>query len=187
MVTCAPVTCSGAAYSGVSAPPPSRVSALASAGSAVPDCGVALEQLGDTEVEQLDLTSDADEHVGRLEVAVNNQVGMRVRDRLQHIEEETETGVDVQPVLVAIVVDALALHVLEHQVRVARLRYTRIDKVGNVRMREPREDVALAPEALFAGAAHQRDVQQLDRRTSFEAAIAALGEPDAAHAALADM
>ena len=35
-------------------------------------------------------------------------------------------------------------------------------------------------------AAHERDVQQLDRGASFEAAVAALGQPHAAHAALAD-
>ena len=38
----------------------------------------------------------------------------------------------------------------------------------------------------LAGAADQRDVQQLDRRLPLEAAVAALGEPHAAHAALAD-
>ena len=52
--------------------------------------------------------------------------------------------------------------------------------------RQPREDVAFAPEPLFAGAADQRDVQQLDRRASFESAVAPFGEPDAAHSALAD-
>ena len=52
--------------------------------------------------------------------------------------------------------------------------------------RQPGEDVAFAPEPLFARAAHQRDVQQLDRGASFEAAVAALGQPDAAHPALAD-
>ena len=48
------------------------------------------------------------------------------------------------------------------------------------------EKVAFAPEPLLAGAPHQRDVQQLDRRASLEAAVAALRQPDAAHPALAD-
>ena len=38
----------------------------------------------------------------------------------------------------------------------------------------------------FAGTAQQRDAQQLDRRASFEAAVTALRQPDATHAALAD-
>ena len=56
----------------------------------------------------------------------------------------------------------------------------------DVRMREPREDRAFALEALSAGAADERGVEQLDRRLAFEAAVAALGQPDAAHAAVAD-
>ena len=40
-------------------------------------------------------------------------------------------------------------------------------------MGEPREDRALAAEALFAAAADQRRVEQLDRGLPFEAAVAA--------------
>ena len=61
-----------------------------------------------------------------------------------------------------------------------------VDQVRDVRMRQPGEDGAFAPEPLFAGAADQRDVEQLDGRAALEAAVAALGQPDAAHAALAD-
>ena len=50
VVTTPPVSCSGAANSGVKARPPSRVSADASARSLV-----LLEELGDPEVEELDL------------------------------------------------------------------------------------------------------------------------------------
>ena len=51
---------------------------------------------------------------------------------------------------------------------------------------EPREDVALAPEALCAGAAHEARVQELDGRAALEPPVVAAGEPDVAHAALAD-
>ena len=80
----------------------------------------------------------------------------------------------------------LAVDVLEDEIRLARWRHTGIDEVRDVRMGQPGEECAFAPESLFAGAADQRDVQQLDRRASFEAAVAALGQPDAAHPALAD-
>ncbi len=53
-------------------------------------------------------------------------------------------------------------------------------------MAQAREDGAFAREALLAGAAEQRDVEQLDRGASLKAAVAALGEPDAARAALPD-
>src|SRR3954452_7822696 len=56
----------------------------------------------------------------------------------------------------------------------------------NTRVAQPREDVALAPEALFTSAPDQRDVQQLDRRASLEAAVAAFRQPHAARAALTE-
>ena len=89
-------------------------------------------------------------------------------------------------VLVAVAVDGLTVDVLEDEIRLARRRHARIDEARDVRVRDPGEDVAFAPEPLLAGAAHQRDVQQLDRRAPLEAAVAALGQPDAAHPALAD-
>ena len=155
-------------------------------GLRMPPLGIPLEQLGDPEVEQLDLPIDPDQHVGRLDVAVHDQVGVRVGDSLQHIEEQAETGLDSQRMFAAVTVDAEAVHVLEHEVRLARRRHSRIDEVRDVRVGEPGENVALAPEPLFAGAPQQREVQQLDRRAPFEAAVAALGQPHAAHAALTD-
>ena len=53
-------------------------------------------------------------------------------------------------------------------------------------MHEPGEDRAFPPEALLAGAADEARVEKLDGDPSFEAAVAALRQPDAAHAALAD-
>ena len=74
----------------------------------------------------------------------------------------------------------LAVDVLEHEIRLAGRRDAGVDQMRDVRMAQPREDGAFAPEPLLAGAADQRDVQQLDRGASLEAAVAALGEPDAA-------
>ena len=53
-------------------------------------------------------------------------------------------------------------------------------------MSQASEDVPFAPESLFAGAAHDGNVQQLDCGASFEAPVAALRQPDGAHPALAD-
>ena len=93
---------------------------------------------------------------------------------------------DPERVLAAVHVDALAVDMLEDEIRLARGRHTRIDEVRDVRVGQAGENCALAPESLFAGAAHQRDVQQLDRRAPFETAVAAFGQPHAAHPALAD-
>ena len=66
--------------------------------------------------------SAGDQHVERLDVAMDDQVGVRMRDRREHVEEQPHARRDVEPALVALVVDALALDVLEHQVRLARRR-----------------------------------------------------------------
>ena len=65
--------------------------------------------------------------------------------------------------LVAVPVDVPAVDVLEHQVGLPGRRDAGVDQPGDVRMREPGEDRAFALEALLAGAADQRGIQQLDR------------------------
>src|SRR4029450_2193853 len=53
-------------------------------------------------------------------------------------------------------------------------------------MREAGEDAALALEALLARVTHEAGVEQLHRRLPLEAAVAAPGEPHAAHPTLPD-
>ncbi len=179
-----PVTCSGAAYCGVSTDAPSRVSAVRVARRLVRLVG--LDQLGDAEVEQLHLAVARDEHVRRLQVAVDDQVRVRVRDGREHVEQQPQPRVDAQRSPIAIFVEALAVDVFQHEERLAGRRDARIDEMRDVRMREPREDAAFAPEARFARAADERRVQEFHRGAAFEAAVAAFREPDRAHAALAD-
>ena len=111
---------------------------------------VGLEQLRDAEIEQLDVAVDADEHVGGLEIAVHDQVGMRVRDGREHFEKQAKAGVDIQPVLVAVAVDPLAFDVLEDEIRLPRRRNARVDRGGRCADAEAGEDVAFAPEPLLA-------------------------------------
>ena len=75
---------------------------------------------------------------------------------------------------------------LQHEERLAARRDAGIDEMRDVRMREPREDAAFAPEARFTRAADERRVQELHGGAALEAAVAAFREPDRAHAALAD-
>ena len=85
-----PVSCSGAAYSGVRARPPSTVSVGSGAAR------VAFEQLGDAEIEQLHLSVRAHQHVRRLEIAVHDQVRVRVRHGGEHVEEQADARIDAE-------------------------------------------------------------------------------------------
>ena len=119
--------------------------------------------------------SHADQHVGRLDVAVHDQVGVRVGDGLQHVEEQSGGA----PRCRARARRSSGRWAGRRRARARGTAGRAGDTPASMRCAmcgwvEPGEDVAFAPEALLAGAAHQRDVQQLDRGASFEAAVAAL-------------
>ncbi len=185
VVTAPPASCSGAAYAGVSAEPASCVS-VAGMGPRTVQGRLALQQLGDAEIEQLYVAIDADEHVARLDVAVHDEIGMSMGDGCQHVEKEPQARLGAEPAIVTVAIDALAIDVLEHEVGLAGRRHAGIDQVRDVRMPHARQDRTFAPEPLFAGSADDGGIQQLDCGQSFEPAVAALRQPDAAHAALAD-
>src|SRR5262245_20515865 len=63
---------------------------------------------------------------------------------------------------------------------------TCVQKLCDMWMREPAEDCAFAFEALLTAASRECDVEKLYRRPTLEPPIAALGKPNAAHAALTD-
>src|SRR5262249_47204565 len=65
----------------------------------------------------------------------------------------------------------LSIDVFEDQVRRSRRRDAGIDQLRDVWMNEAAEDGTFASEALF-GASSQRDVQEFDRCTPIEAAVA---------------
>ncbi len=93
---------------------------------------------------------------------------------------------DPEAARVAVPVDRLPVDVLEDDVRLARGRHAGVDQARDVRVGEPREDRALAAEALLAGAADEARVQELDGDAPLEAPVAAARQPDRAHSALAD-
>src|SRR5256885_3349659 len=108
-----------------------------------------------------------------------------MRDSRKDIEEQPDASVDTQVLSVAMAIDRLAIDVLENQKRLARRCYAGVEETRDVRMREPREQHAFAREALFA-AAGKRDVKELHGHAAVEPAVASLGKPNGAHAAVSD-
>ena len=149
-------------------------------------CALIVEQRGDAEIEELDHAVAGDQHVGGLDVAVHDQVRVRVRHRRQHVEEQPQPRLDAEATRVAVAVDLFTLDALQHQVRLSGRRDACVEQRRDVRMGEASEDVTFTPEALPGGAADQGNVEQLDRDLGLVAAVAAVGEPDAAHAAVAE-
>ena len=58
--------------------------------------GVFLDQPGNSEIEQLRFAASRHQDVGRLQVAMDNQIAMRVGHRRQNLSEEPEFCTDVQ-------------------------------------------------------------------------------------------
>ena len=145
------------------------------------------EELGDSEIQQLDVAAFPDQHVRRFEVAVNDQIRVRLRDCGEYFEKQAQARTDIETLGVAVDVDRLALDVLEHEVRLTRVGDAGVDQSRDVRMRKSREEAALATKAFLARSAYQGRVQELDGYPAFEAPVAATREPDTAHPALAEL
>nr|WP_326538432.1 hypothetical protein [Pseudorhodoferax sp.] len=162
-----------------------HTSAVACQFGGVARCSIVVQQLGYAEVQQLDLALGIHQHVAGLQVTVHNQLPVRVLHGLQHLRKQLDARAQAQAVAVAPVVDALAVHMLQHQVGLAVVRQPGIDQPCDVRMRQPRQDGALAPKARRQRLPHDARVQQLDGRAALKVAVAALGQPHRAHAAFA--
>ena len=144
-----------------------------------------VQQLGDAEIEQPHLALRIDQDVGGLEVAVHHQVGVGMADRAADLQEQAQAFVQRQLQAPAVFGDRLALDVGQHQVGLAVLAEAGIQQPGDVRMLQPRQDLALAVEALAQARVGVARVQQLQRHLPPVQPVGTLGQPHLAHAALA--
>ena len=110
-----------------------------------------IEELRDTEVEQLHLPVVRHQDVGRLEVPVHDEIAVRVLDGLGHHEKELQAPGERQPVSVAVAVNRFALDQLHREERAAVIRRAAVEQLGDGWMIERGEDRSLLPEASEDG------------------------------------
>ena len=122
--------------------------------------------------------------VGGLQVAVHDQVAVRVGDRLAHLREQRQALLERRAVLGAEGGDRPALHELHDHVGAAVGGDAAVVQARDARVLEARQDLALGLEALELRA--RLELQQLDGDALLEAAVGALGLVHLAHAAAAD-
>ena len=157
--------------------PPSRVSAVAS------PARLALEQLGDAEVEQLHLAVASTSTLEGL--MSRGRSGWRARGRPPPARRGTAGSALPSRGRCASQYRSIGSpSTCSSTSRAARRRDAGVDQVSDVGMGEAGQDAALAPEALLAARPTRLGVEQLHRGQALEAAVAAPGEPHAAHAAL---
>ena len=106
-------------------------------------------QLGDSEIEQLRHRLRRHQDVAGLQVAVHDQVLVRVLHGVADLAKQLEPRRDRQTLLVAVLVDRLAVHVLHDEVRRTLGRRTAVEEAGDVRMVQFGENLALGAEAAL--------------------------------------
>ncbi len=143
-----------------------------------------LQQLRDAEVEQLDLSVAVDQDVGRLDVAMDNQVHMREGDGAHDLQEQLDSRGSVERSVIAVPIDRHAVDVFEYQERLPVRGHAGVEQLSDARMCQAAEDAAFSHEALLATAPDQGDVEELDGCAPLESAVGALGHPHRAHASL---
>ena len=144
--------------------------------------GAIVEQFGDAEVEQLDLGLRIDQQVRGFDVAVHDELRVRMRDRPRRLHEQAQPRGHAEPALLAVTVDALPVDRLECQVGLAIGGDTGVVQACDVRVVECGEDLALARDAHRQIAA-KRSMRQLERDAALHQPVGAVGEPHHAHAA----
>src|SRR6185503_10131428 len=141
------------------------------------------QQRGDAEIQQLHLALPGHEDVRRLEIAMDDEIAVSVRDCREHLEEQADALLDAETALFAILIDALAAHVFQNEVRLATGLDAGIEQTRDVRMLQAGQHAPFARKALLRWMPDERGIQELHRDLPFEATVAAMREPHGAHAA----
>ena len=98
-----------------------------------------------------------DQHIGRFNIAVNDEIAMRLAHRAQDVEEQVHPAIDVYSVFVAVFINMFSLDMLENEVGLSFRRNSGVNQFCNVRVREPAEDGSFTLKAFDA----QRTIYRL--------------------------
>ena len=135
---------------------------------------IVAEELGQPEVEQLGVAAPVglgDEHVRRLEVAVDHEPAVGVLDRVADLEEQAEPGVDAEPLAVGVGRDRLALDELHRQPRLAVGGHAAPVEPGDVGVAERGERLPLDAEPPRRLVPVDAPPDQLDGHVPLELAV----------------
>ena len=88
---------------------------------------------------------------------MDDQAGMCELNCVKHLTEQLQPRFDVEPVFIAVLDDGQAIDILHGQIRQAIFRDAGVIQARDVRMFEPRQDVALARKAKCQVAAQPID------------------------------
>ena len=149
--------------------------------------GVAFEELGNAEIHDFRNVVRGDEDVGRLQVAVNHAVLVRVLHGTAHGAEQLQSLLERQRVVAAVLGQRHALDVLHDQERLPSARRPAVEQPDDVVVVERGENLSFHQEAAAEIAVGDCRSRQLDGDLLREQAISAFRPEYLAHAAFADL
>ena len=148
--------------------------------------GIAFEQFGDAEIEQLHCAVGCNENIRRFQVPMHDQIAMCVRHRRADLQHQPYSRGDAELTRVAVIRDGLAFDEFECEIRHAIVRHAAVVQLRDVRMRQLRQDAPFAQKARAQIVVAEIRAHQFQGHMLTEIAVVAFGEVDAAHAAFAD-
>ena len=146
-----------------------------------------MQKLGYSEVEKLWYSISIDQNVARLQVAVDDEMAMRVFNRGAHRKEEAQPLFDAEIVLRGILCDPGPLDVLHDQVGSSIVCAASIEQSCDVRMLKTGQNLALATEATKNKVGVESRVHQLDCNIRFVLLVVARCQIDSAHSTVAQL
>src|SRR6516165_1706275 len=132
------------------------------------------KQLCNPKIQQLYLAIISDEHDGRLDITMDDQIGMCLCYCTEHIEEKPDSCVHIEPVAVAVFVDLLSFYMFENEIWFTIRSHARIDQFCDVGIGKTAENLSFALESLSSALCNHSEIQKLHRYSSLEAPIATL-------------
>nr|WP_254696120.1 hypothetical protein [Lysobacter enzymogenes] len=148
--------------------------------------GGAVETGGDAEVEQLHAAVGGHQQVGRLDVAVQHALRVRIGERVAGLQQQVGARVQAEPAALAPGVDRFALDPAQGEPRPAVGVDAAVDDAGDAGMVQAREQIAFLAERRGQLGRFQPGADALDRHALLELAVVAACFVDRAHAAAAE-
>ncbi len=140
------------------------------------------EELGDAKVEQVHPAVGAHQHIRRLEIAMDDEIGVRELHRPAKLDEELRPAARRGRGLGAKLGDRPAVDIAQRQIGPPVVGRAGVEERHDRRVLETGEEIALEPEAGDEIGRGDPRPQKLDRHLLGEGAVGALGEIDLAHA-----
>src|ERR1035438_8509107 len=109
---------------------------------------------------------------------------MRVLYRGAGFQKEADAIGNRQKPLVTVLVESLPVHILHHQVRIARAAEAAVQQSRDIRMIEAGQDLAFGAKALGEEPRTQVGTDHFDRDLLLKFAVRAVRQVDRSHAAL---